>query len=121
MFITKPHRWLLTFFTIGTALLLLACQDSAPTSEDHQSTEAGGHAHSAASIELEPRAELEMDSPIPLDPSVEKSKEIGFVYQAFLSPEQQGGEEAETPDLIPEVFRSTKGSVDREDRPSRYR
>ncbi|CAN1533201.1 CHRD [Caulobacteraceae bacterium] len=46
-------------------------------------------------------------------------QEIGVVYQAWLSPLQQGGEEADTPALVPKAFRSTAPSVDRKDRRSR--
>jgi len=41
------------------------------------------------------------------------------VYQAFLSPHQEGGEEEDTPAFIPPQFRSTAPSVPREQRPSR--
>ncbi|MCU0475079.1 MAG: CHRD domain-containing protein [Anaerolineae bacterium] len=63
-----------------------------------------------------PRPELTSASPVPLDPSL--GREIGAVYQAFLSPHQQGGEEADTPSFIPSQFRSTKESVPRDQRPS---
>jgi hypothetical protein len=63
------------------------------------------------------RAELTMESPIPLNPAA--GSEIGFVYQAYLSPQQEGGEEEETPALIPPEFRSTEPSVNRNERTSR--
>jgi hypothetical protein len=63
------------------------------------------------------RAEIERPSPIPLDPS--RGSEIGFVYEAFLSPLQEGGEEEDTPPLIPPEFRSTAPSVPRNERTSR--
>lgn len=56
-------------------------------------------------------------SGIPLNPDA--GGEIGAVFEAYLSPHQQGGEEADTPNFIPEVFQSTAPSVDRADRPSR--
>lgn len=64
-----------------------------------------------------PRAESTRTSPIPLDPS--KGTEIGAVYEAFLSPQQEGGEEEDTPAVIPSQFRSTTPSVPRNDRPDR--
>jgi hypothetical protein len=63
------------------------------------------------------RAELEQDSPIALNPA--GGSEIGFVYQAYLSPHQEGGEEADTPAFIPPQFRSTAPSVPRNERTSR--
>ncbi len=46
-------------------------------------------------------------------------KEIGFVYEAFLSPHQEPGEEKDTPALTPTQFRSTAPSLLRSDRKSR--
>jgi hypothetical protein len=52
-----------------------------------------------------------------LDPK--RGSEIGAVYQAWLSPQQEGGEERETPKFVPEKFRSSTASVDREQRTAR--
>lgn len=52
-----------------------------------------------------------------LNPS--KNQEIGLVYEAFLSPNQEPGEEENTPKLIPASFRSTAPSVSRNKRKSR--
>jgi hypothetical protein len=65
----------------------------------------------------EHRAESEMQSLVPLNPAA--GSEIGFVYQAYLSPHQQGGEEEDTPAFIPAEFRSTAPSVPRNERTSR--
>jgi hypothetical protein len=46
-------------------------------------------------------------------------REIGRIYQAWLTPLQQGGEEADTPALVPRAFRSTAPSVSRNARQSR--
>jgi len=46
-------------------------------------------------------------------------REIGRIYQAWLSPLQQGGEEEDTPAAIPRAFRSTAPSVPRNARQSR--
>ncbi|MFN8371820.1 MAG: CHRD domain-containing protein [Anaerolineae bacterium] len=63
------------------------------------------------------RAETELQSPIPLNPGA--GAEIGFVYEAYMSPLQEGGEEEDTPALIPPEFRSTEPSVSRNERTSR--
>jgi len=63
------------------------------------------------------RSETDQQSPIELDPS--KGQELGTVFQAFLSPHQEGGEEEDTPALIPEAFLSTAPSVSRNERQSR--
>jgi hypothetical protein len=44
--------------------------------------------------------------------------EIGARYQAWLSPHQEGGEEADTPALVPRQFRSTTPSLNRDERKS---
>lgn len=56
-------------------------------------------------------------SRIDLDPSA--GGEIGLIYQAWLSPHQEGGEEEETPAIIPTIFTSTAPSIDRNERLSR--
>ena len=113
----------LIVFVMMVAVTLLGCQSEPQMADGHEMGEgetAETAHHGSAEIELEPRDELtDMESPVPLDASVDKTKEIGFVYEAFLSPEQEGGEEQDTPDIIPDVFKSTLPSVDRELRPSR--
>lgn len=54
---------------------------------------------------------------ITLDPAA--GSEIGRIYQAWLSPLQEGGEEADIPAFVPDAFRSTAPSVNRNDRVSR--
>jgi len=56
-------------------------------------------------------------SKVNLNPS--KSKEIGFVYEAFLSPHQEPDEEENTPKIAPPSLRSTAPSVPRNQRKSR--
>lgn len=46
-----------------------------------------------------------------LDPS--RGREIGLVFEAYLSPHQESGEESETPKTVPKVFKSTTPSQDR--------
>ncbi|MEM8652935.1 MAG: CHRD domain-containing protein [Pseudomonadota bacterium] len=45
--------------------------------------------------------------------------EIGLVFESWLSPHQEGGEEEDTPSLVPAIFKSTAPSVNRNDRKSR--
>lgn len=66
--------------------------------------------HSMAASESH-TPEIEMESPIPLNPG--KGKEIGFVYESYMSPEQEGDDEEFTPELAPDVFKSTAPSVPR--------
>jgi hypothetical protein len=63
------------------------------------------------------RPELERESPIALNPSA--GSDVGFIYQAYLSPQQEGGEEEDTPAAVPPQFKSTAPSVARNDRPDR--
>ncbi len=65
----------------------------------------------------DPRPETDVKSSIDLNPA--GGKEIGFVYEAYLSPQQEGGEEADTPIFVPPQFRSTAPSVPRNERTSR--
>ena len=64
-----------------------------------------------------PRDELTSESPIELMPL--EGERIAYIYEAYLSPQQEGGEEEDTPSFIPEVFQSTESSIEREDRPAR--
>ena len=49
----------------------------------------------------------------------DRGKEIGFVYEAYLSPHQEGGEEKDTPKSTPAQFKSTTPSRLRADRKDR--
>ena len=42
-----------------------------------------------------------------------RGQEIGLVFEAYLSPHQESGEEEETPAMVPKVFKSTTPSLDR--------
>ena len=64
-----------------------------------------------------PRPESSRVSPIALNP--DEGAAIGGVYEAFMSPQQEGGEETDTPGFIPSGFRSTAPSVPRNQRPDR--
>jgi hypothetical protein len=79
-------------------------QTNTPTSSEH-------------SVALTPAAVAAQPSPAGLDAS--KGSEVGSVYEAYLSPQQEPGEEEDTPALTPSVFRSTAPSVPRNQRKSR--
>ncbi|NJK33143.1 MAG: CHRD domain-containing protein [Deltaproteobacteria bacterium] len=64
----------------------------------------------------ESRPELAQESPIPLNPAA--GSEIGLVYEAFLSPMQEGGEETEAPKAA-KGLQSTAPSTERAQRASR--
>ncbi len=62
------------------------------------------------------RPESERPSPVPLNPAA--GAEIGSVFEAYLTPQQEGGEEEDTPAFIPSQFRSTAPSTLRNERTS---
>ncbi len=68
-------------------------------------------------IVLAPKGEIAPVVDLGLDPLA--GGEIGLVYQAWLSPQQEAEEESDVPAGAPEVFLSTAPSVERELRPSR--
>jgi hypothetical protein len=92
-------------------LLLFGCQvqEETPEVED---AEADTH-----SVVQTPKDEIDvLLSPITLNPA--EGQEIGTVFEAFLTPHQEGGEEEDTPAAVPDVFKSTAPSVSRDERPS---
>ena len=82
-----------------------------------ETTNTTAHENHPAAAETAPRAESDQPSPIVLDPS--PGQTIGAIYEAFLSPHQEGGEEEDTPSLVPQQFLSTAPSVPRNERTSR--
>ena len=106
------------FIVVGIALLsliLVGCNsaESDTVAETESSEEHTGHSMAEAESHT---PEISIESPIPLNPG--KGKEIGFIYEAYLSPEQEGEDEEDTPAAAPEVFKSTASSVPRALRPS---
>ena len=68
-------------------------------------------------VVLGPKDEVPVVVDLGLDPLA--GGEIGMVYEAWLSPQQEAEEESDTPAGAPEQFVSTKPSTDREERDSR--
>lgn len=110
----------LTAALIGLLLLGACAQQqtaapaSAPTAPPATSM---GMAHSGATPA--PGAASSSNPPLAsaLDPA--RGQEIGFTYEAFLSPQQEPGEEKDTPGITPKEFRSTAPSLLRNERTSR--
>ena len=67
------------------------------------------HRPIAIAMEQQPKTSLEPG----------KGQEIGFIYEAYLSPHQEPGEEKDTPSFTPKAFRSTAPSLLRSERKSR--
>lgn len=69
-------------------------------------------ASAAKPVTTPPRAaDLSAQPSATLDPG--RGQEIGLVFEAYLSPHQESGEESETPKTIPQMFKSTTPSQDR--------
>ena len=69
-------------------------------------------------VMLEPKDEVAPFIDVDLDPAA--GTEVGAVFEAWLSPQQEGEEETDIPPGAPEQFLSTEGpQVLREDRPAR--
>ncbi len=94
------------FFLVSLCLMAFALNGTLLAQDDHSAMGDGTS-----------RPELERESPIALNSA--DGLEIGAVYEAYLSPQQEGGEEEDTPALIPPQFRSTTPSTPRNDRTSR--
>ncbi|MEM6929559.1 MAG: CHRD domain-containing protein [Myxococcota bacterium] len=89
----------------------IAC---ASTGADAASPEAHAHDHGTV---LEPKDEIAPVVPVRLNPKA--GREIGLVFESYLSPQQEADEESDTPKMAPNVFKSTKPSTPREQRPGR--
>lgn len=109
-------------------LLLTACNNQAASLPPTSAVSAAptsvapeGH-HMAATVgqnvaQAAPVGTTNAPPPPALDPA--RGQEIGFAYEAFLSPQQEGGEEKDTPPLTPNQFKSTAPSLLRNERTSR--
>ncbi|MCX4240450.1 CHRD domain-containing protein [Paraliomyxa miuraensis] len=94
---------LLPFPLLPLLALVTACRSSGPADHADDSLSVVSSAHAAPpppSVELNPGA----------------GQELGLQLEAFLSPHQEPGEEADTPKTTPAVFRSTTPSKSRAER-----
>lgn len=103
----------ITSIVMLVALVVIGCSNN--DGEETHTVSDGSGSHTAASNGHRP--ETDMPSPIPLNPAA--GQEIGTVFESFLSPHQEGGEEEDTPELVPDIFKSTAPSVSRNERTSR--
>lgn len=87
-------------FILATAALLASCNTSRAGTPPAGAAAAPATATPPASPTLDPGRGLD----------------IGLTFEAFLSPHQEPGEEADTPATTPKVFRSTTPSLTRADR-----
>jgi hypothetical protein len=92
----------------STVLLTVVAGCNATTSSNASGTMAMAHGSGAVVESPSPRP------PPPLDPAA--GREVGMVFEAYLSPAQEPGEEAETPSTTPTQFRSTGTSQSRAQR-----
>ncbi len=99
-------------FTVLGILVLLALAAVAAPPEPSSDSSSDGEP-----MALPPKGEIEPVIDLGLEPLA--GDEIGVVYQAWLSPQQEAEEESDVPSGAPEVFLSTEPSVERELRPSR--
>lgn len=104
------------------ALLLAACAGQAGRSNEAQGGSAARQpsaANSATPAAATAAAREPAAQPSPPTLDAKKGQEIGAVYEAFLSPQQEPGEEQDTPASTPSQFKSTAPSQLRNDRPGR--
>jgi hypothetical protein len=97
---------------LGVALVLIGCDAAGSTTPaaNLPTTQAAQDAIPAPTAGPRPTAQ-------PL--AAERGQEIGFVYEAFLSPQQEPGEEEDAPSFTPQEFLSSAPSVPRNQRHSR--
>lgn len=101
--------------SILAAAMLVACTNvDRAKSADGTPAVASSFAGTSASTSGSSAAAATTAPAVSLDAS--KGKEIGMVYEAWLSPWQEGDEEANTPNSTPAAFRSTTASQTRAER-----
>lgn len=98
-----------------TALLLAVIVISGCSNNRLAAVSDGEGRHAAGSNGHRP--ETSVASPIELNPG--EGQEIGTIFEAYLSPHQEGGEEEDTPGAIPAALKSTAPSLPRDQRTSR--
>lgn len=98
--------------------LLAACQSAQSTQPSATTAPAAAHtqmAHASNTTASQPANNPALDTA--LDPS--RGQEIGYVYEAFLSPHQEPGEEEDAPAFTPDELLSSAPSQLRANRTSR--
>ncbi|HEV7768452.1 MAG TPA: CHRD domain-containing protein [Thermoanaerobaculia bacterium] len=101
---------------LGIAVLLLGCNAQRPAATQQTQTAAPATAESASTAPTT-TASLASSSP-QAAPSLDASqgKEIGLVFESFLSPYQESNEEENISSSVPQQFRSTTASQTRDQR-----
>ncbi|MDB4950489.1 MAG: Alkaline phosphatase [Gemmatimonadetes bacterium] len=94
--------------SLALVVMLWACTPADPpkSAEAAESTGAAAAASDSTTASAAPAAQLDAG----------RGKEIGMVFEAYLSPWQEGDEEANTPNSTPSQFRSTTASLTRAQR-----
>jgi CHRD domain len=93
--------------SIAAALMLLGC--TPPASQNDATTPTADTSSGHLTITTHDAGQNAADI----------GKEIGAVYEAYLSPQQEGGEEKDTPKSTPSQFKSTTPSKLRDERKDR--
>lgn len=113
-----PNISTIPLLALLTSAILAGCQPQ-PAKDAASADPASGHGHGAVvhSVPGYTPSTVTPPNAITLDPA--RGQEIGAVFEAFLSPHQEPGEEEDTPGWTPSQFKSTAASVPRSQRPSR--
>jgi CHRD domain len=114
MMISK-HTLSAVFLLVALPLVAFA-QRATPSSEHRAASAAHGGGRETTLSTAHGDAAAQSASST-LDPR--KGQEIGAVYEAFLSPQQEPGEEEDTPSGTPKQFKSTAPSQPRSERKGR--
>lgn len=98
---------------LATCLLLSACTNQVAATTPVVATQPQQVVMANTAV----TAAQEAPVAVALDP--QRGTQIGTTFEAFLSPHQEPGEEQDTPEQVPEMFRSTAPSLLRSERQSR--
>lgn len=120
---TRQTSYALICLLLG--MLIIGCTTPPtvpPVSEEESETAQEGDeaTHETGEMSHEAGREASTDTPpLPIELNPAGGQEIGSVYEAYLSPHQEPGEEKDTPSHIPEQFTATEPSLLRAERPSK--
>ena len=120
---TKHHIPLIILF-LAVSLLMASCADHTANHASNQTSNQAPNPTPSASAGQTPATQATQTGQTAIDPSTasldpKKGQEIGSVFEAYLTPQQEPGEEEDTPATTPPQFRSTAPSVPRNQRTSR--